>query len=379
MESFDREGAIIIDNGTGVCKAGFEGNDGPSAVFSSVVGRPQNDEMISAMGLKNAYVGDEAQTKRGILQLRLRYPAERGNVWNWDDMEKIWHHLFDNELRVESWDHPILVTDSTFANTKGHNNGRFAEMLYEHFNVVAMNIANQSVLSLFGTGRITGISCSFGEGVSQIVPVQCGIPLSYASVNVGFAGCDLTDYLKRLLFERGFLLTTSAEHEVVREIKEKLSFVALDFDNEMQAEATLDDKYELPDGQVISLNNERFRCTEALFQPSLLQPDTVLPSIPDALHSSIMKCDTEVQQELCRSIVLSGGTATCPGFQQRLLQETTLRAPSTTLRIHKPVYPKNAAWIGGAILSSVMNTKKGWIHKSEYDESGPSIIQSRRY
>jgi actin-related protein len=140
--------------------------------------------------------------------------------------------------------------------------------------------------------------------------------------------------------------------------------------------SSLEKSCELPDGQVITIGNERFRCLETLFQPSFLGIESC--GIHETIFNSIMKCDVVIHKDPYANTVLSGGTTMYAGIADRMQKEIIALAPSTMkIKIIAPPEHKYSVWIGGSILASLSTFQQMWISKQEYDESGPSIVHRK--
>eukprot|EP00301_Raphidiophrys_heterophryoidea_P004068 c1179_g1_i1.p1 GENE.c1179_g1_i1~~c1179_g1_i1.p1 ORF type:complete len:382 (-),score=93.09 c1179_g1_i1:215-1360(-) len=369
---YRRRTPIVIDNGSGMLKIGFGGQDTPHSIFPSVVGRHRHEQ--AAKGSR--FVGREAQQKAGILSLK--YPIEHGVVKNWDDMEELWRYSFLETLRVAPEDHPTLITEPPLNPTE--NREKSAQIMFETFRVPAFYCAIQAVLALYASGRTSGAVLDSGDGVSHTVPVYEGFIINSSVTRMNIAGRDLTEYLGQLLREDGHSLTTSSEKEIVRDMKEKHCYVALDYNREsllgLASPPAIERQYQLPDGQVISLHTQRFRCPELLFQPALLGLDTL--GIHHTVFDSIARSPVDSRRDLFWNIIFSGGTTMFPGLQQRIEKELLLLAPpGVRVRVVCPPERKFSVWIGGSILTSLDSFQSMWITKSEYEEVGVDIVRRK--
>lgn len=375
---------VVIDNGSGMLKSGFAGEDRPKFLEHSMVGRPKYSRVMAGALEGDLFIGEQLYENKGLL--RLNYPITNGIVQNWDEMELIWSHLFDKNLKINSEDHPFLLTEAPL-NPSQHRD-KMAQIFFETFNIPLLYISIQAVLLLYASGRTTGVVLDSGDGVSHVVPVYDGFSMPSAIRRIDIAGRDITENLQLLLRKSGVSMTTSLEREIVKLIKEKYCFVSsnpkkdeLDWLNYSQLDPSVStqpgvfETFKLPDGKLIQLGSERFRSAEILFHPELIGSE--FQGVQEILQESILKCDLDLRPQLYKSVVLSGGTTLIKGFGDRLLKEMKKSTvPGTKLKIFTPPERKYSTWIGGSILAGLTTFKKMWVSRNEYLEN-PDLIHEK--
>lgn len=356
--------AIVIDNGSDLLKAGIAGEEEPSVSFATVVGRPRAQSAASKNKMDDTtYVGVE--TAR---DLSIKRPIERGVVTNWDDMERVWQHVFD-ELHVSSPEHHVLLTEVAL-NPKP-NREKMAELMFESFHVPGVYVSTQAVLSLYAYGHTTGVVLESGDGATQVMSIYEGYCLPKAAQRYDVGGYDLSMYMMKLLNKRGLSLQVESL-AVCRGIKERYCNVAMD--PATHSNAPVD--YQLPDGRTVSLGAEQSMCPEALFNPSVMGAS--IPALHDAIYASVQACAMDIRKELFANVVISGGNTLFSGLPERLQKElTSLVPPAIKVKINAPAERGNYVWMGGSVLASLGKFKSMCVSKADYDEKGAAIIHTK--
>lgn len=379
---------IVLDQGTGFVKIGRAGENFPDYTFPSIVGRPilrAEERGNISTPLKDIMIGEEASDVRSYLQIS--YPMENGIIKNWTDMELLWDYAFYNKMQLPKISNgKILLTEPPMNPVK--NREQMCEVMFEKYDFGGVYVAIQAVLALYAQGLSSGVVVDSGDGVTHIVPVYESVVLNHLTRRLDVAGRNVTRYLIDLLSRRGYSFNRSADFETVRQIKEKFCYVSydLDLDTKLARETTtLVENYELPDGRIIKVGQERFEAPECLFQPNLV--DVEQPGVGELLFNTIQSADVDIRSSLYKAIVLSGGSSMYPGLPSRLekelkqlwftrvLHNDPTRMDKFKVRIEDPPRRKHMVFIGGAVLANIMADKDHmWLSKQEWQENGAAAM-----
>ncbi|EDO16815.1 hypothetical protein Kpol_1056p16 [Vanderwaltozyma polyspora DSM 70294] len=376
--------AIVMDNGTGLTKLGYAGNDSPSWIFPTSIATSQasgaktsSNQSNTASGaassggsgqINNPYFGNSTSAtsfgnnlssnnlllsnnlagKRGTEDLdfyignealiasqgpsySLSYPIRHGQIENWDHMERFWENSIFKYLRAEPEDHFFLLTEPPL--NPPENREQVAEIFFESFNCAGLYIAVQAVLALAAswtssqvTDRsLTGTVIDSGDGVTHVIPVAEGYVIGSAIKNIPIAGRDITLFIQSLLRERGEADTSLRTAE---RIKQEYCYVCPDIVKEFNKFDRQPEKFaqfiienqDKTKQKVVDIGYERFLAPEIFFNPEIASSDFLTP-LPTVVDHTIQACPIDVRKGLYNNIVLSGGSTMFKDFSRRLQRD----------------------------------------------------------
>ena len=260
------------------------------------------------------------------------------------------------------------------------NREKMIALMFEQFHVKNTYVALQAVMSLYAAGRTTGLVCDAGDGVSHTIPVFEGYCIPHAIEKMEIAGRVITDWMQKLLLGCGESFTSSAELEIVKDIKEKTAYVAQNYESELsncENSAEKDMQFTLPDKRVITVPGAvRIKCPELLFKPELNGKSC--KSLHALTAASIQASDIDVRKDLCKNIIMSGGTTMYEGIADRLKAEVEGLMPAgAEIRIVASADRKYAVWKGASTLASLSTFASSWISEEDYNEHGAAVVHRK--
>ena len=355
--------AIVIDTGTGFTKAGFAGSDNPKSTFPTVIGVPK--ETMQVIGGKNVdfYVGHEAFLKEDLVNIRR--PMENGSIINWDEIEKLWHHTFYNELLVVPDQYPVILTEKE--NVTQQSREKSIQLLFETFEVPGYYSGVQSIFALFSCGLTTGIVWDAGDGYSSVVPIYEGYQQPHGVLRSNLSGQLLTKNLCERLEKKGTDVSFLKPNDI-NGIKENECRVRKVIDEEHLAKTKKDTSRRRKSSaacQEAKLDELMvdYDTPEILFNPKIIELNE--PSIPQLIVNSLLLVDPAVRYEMLPSVVLCGGTSMFKGLPERM--ETEIRSidiKSLLQRGEQLPSPKRRTRV--QMFGPSVNTKTDFLHDDDF-------------
>ncbi|KAG7192762.1 Arp2/3 complex subunit, actin nucleation center [Scheffersomyces spartinae] len=405
--------AVVMDNGTGLTKLGFAGNDSPSYVFptaiatSSKVGQGSNSKSLLVLlkrGLEDLdfSIGYEALSAASGPNYNLSYPIKHGQIENWDHMERFWEASIFKYLRCEPEDHYFLLTEPPLNPPENREN--VAEIMFESFNCAGLYIAVQAVLALAASWTsskvqdrsLTGTVIDSGDGVTHVIPVAEGYVIGGAIKNIPLAGRDITTFIQSLLRDRG---EADSSLQTAEKIKQQFCYVCPDIVKEFRKfDEYPQEKFaqyvvEYADknkNKVVDVGYERFLAPEIFFNPEICSSDFLTP-LPTVVDQVIQASPIDVRKKLYKNIVLSGGSTMFKDFGRRLQRDlktlvnerieaserlSGVKSTGVDVLVISHKRQRNAVWFGGSLLAQTSEFKSYCFTKHDYDERGPSIVRN---
>lgn len=366
--------SLVLDLGTATTRYGWSGQDAPVSSLPTVVGTGSHREAMLSLGLQESYVGSEAHNLRGILQLEK--PLIGGQIQDFEMMEKVFGYCVENchsyrpdrNGNSDNSELNILISVSPLQSVK--ESQKFYEMIYEEFGFKGCFLANKSVMSLYGSGKTTGLCVDSGYDMTYIVPCVEGRTLSEATVGLSKGGKHVTERmlnlltigkysfpqdLYMLLHKKGDFKVVTAK-DVAAEAKEKYGYVVGNAERRKTEEVM-----KLADGNSVVIGNEAWEAPEIMFGTG--------EGLTKVVLESLKKCDEDLRRKLLGNVVLTGGNTLFEGMAERLENEVA-RATGSKVKVTGQKGREQFCWLGGSRISSFSSFQRLWQERNDYFETG---------
>ena len=362
---------LIVDCGSGYCKAGYSGYIEPTVTIPTAVWHPLSNNMRTTDDQTTILFGDKAveEADNGLLI----HPIQKTKIIEWDDYELFLDNLFKNELKIKTEEYGIFITEPPL--TLKSSRERLTEILFEKFNAPFIFITNGAVLSSYGAFKYSGFVLDCGYDSSTVVPVSNGYPYSSCIQTIDVGGKDVSDFLLKMLVNKGY--EEKKIRNNIKYIKEKYCFI----ENKNNSKYNNNEitKLNLPDGTEINMEKEKFLCTEVLFHPEMI--NKTVGGIQNTVCSSISAIDHYTKNKFeGNNLIIVGGSTLFDGFSERLGIEIGKYYGGKykdRMNIITIKERNNLQWIGASTYSLMQIFKGLCTTREEYDNYGPSAVHNK--
>jgi actin-like protein 6A len=416
---------LVVNVGGFCTRAGEAGDDMPKAVFPSNLGCVVSAESKNMIGEGPTSIGEADDIIARTPNRRIYYvdanelavyrsgmeilsPIIKGVVNDWDGLEKLWDYAFYKCLGVDPAGKPLLFTESLLT-SKDHRE-KLTEIIFEKYKPSGFFVAKEPTLSSFACGRSTSLVVDSGADMTLVTAVHDGYALQRTMSRSNVAGNFITDALNSNIQPRvqhfGEIrpkyLFSKRQHKgkweisliprkdatvsyhnyqvklILNDLKETLCRVSEEPFDESSAVSL--QSYELPDGNIIQLEKEKYRVTELMFQTGSHGSHSQSTRLQEMVINTITHSDADIHKDLYGNIIVTGGNSLFKGYPERLQKELTTRVTTNPIKI---IASPNSAerrfstWIGGSILASVGSFHQMWMSKEEYEEVGKTLVHSK--
>ena len=359
---------LIVDCGSGYCKAGYSGYIEPTVTLPTAVWHPQSNNMITKDDKSNLLFGKQAlEAENGVLI----HPIQKTKIIEWDDFELYLDNLFTNELKIKPEEYGIFMTEPPL--TLKSSRERLTEILFEKFNTPFIFITNGAVLSSYGAFKYSGFVLDCGYDSSTIVPISNGYPYSSCIQTIDVGGKDVSEFLIKLLVKKGY--DEKKIKKYIKEIKENCCYI----ENDNNKNNKKIKKFNLPDGTEIELDKERILSTEVLFHPEMI--NKTVGGVANTFCSSVSAIDHLTKKKFeGNNLIIAGGSTLLDGFSDRLKVEIgryyggKYKDRMDIINIKER---NNLQWIGASTYSLMQIFKGLCTSKDEYNSFGAEAVHNK--